>query len=274
MPEVALAVEEAAQEALLAEIHLYPKPGLVSPVDSGAHSDMDLATFRRSIKSLRGHFGALAEAGEGGAPFRHLKELGLRAERDMLVATGGVNTHRGAIFTLGLLAAAAGWHRAHGLPLEGGRLARTVVRQWGAELEAPQPGPSASHGGRAVARFGARGARSEAAAGFPTLVEVALPALREAESRGADPDAAAIQALFAVLAVLEDTNLLHRGGVEGLVLLQRAAGTFLHRGGVFRPGWREEAIALHGECVRRRLSPGGSADVLAAALFLRRLREP
>ncbi len=271
MYDVAVMVEEAARRALLAEINLYPKPGLVSPVDSGAHSDMDLATFHRSIQSLRGYFAAIADEGEKGAPFHRLRDLGLQAEQSMLRATGGINTHRGAIFSLGLLAAGAGWNSAHGLPLEGSFLVQTVVRLWGSDIEASHPPLPASHGSLVVARYGARGARSEAAAGFPTLMDLALPALREAESRGADPDAAGIQSLFAVMAVLEDTNLLHRGGVAGLVHVQRAAHDFLEQGGVFHRRWRDQAVALHRECIRRHLSPGGSADVLAAALFLRDL---
>ena len=271
MYDLAVVVEEAAQRALLAEISLYPKPGLVSPVDSGAHSDMDLSTFHRSIQSLRGYFGTIADEGERGAPFHRLRGLGLQAEQTMLQATGGINTHRGAIFSLGLLAAGAGWNRARGLPVEGRFLVQTVVRLWGPDLEAFQPALPASHGGLVVARYGARGARSEAAAGFPTLIEVAQPAFREAESRGADQDAAAVQSLFAVMAVLEDTNLLHRGGVAGLVHIQQAARRVLDEGGGFHPRWRDRAVSVHRDCVDRNLSPGGSADVLAAALFLREL---
>ncbi len=271
MHDVAVRVEEAASRALLAEISLYPKPGLVSPVDSGAHRDMDLSTFHRSIESLQGYFGAIADAGGRGAPFHRLRDLGLLAEQSMLRATGGINTHRGAIFSLGLLAAGAGWNEAHGLPLKGRLLVQTVVRLWGPDIEASHPTLPASHGSRVVARYGARGARSEAAEGFPTLMEVALPAFREAESRGADQDAAGIQSLFAVMAVLEDTNLIHRGGVEGLVHIQNAARAFLEEGGVFQPRWWDRALALHWDCISRHLSPGGSADVLASALFLREL---
>jgi triphosphoribosyl-dephospho-CoA synthase len=268
---VAVAIEEAASRALQAEISLYPKPGLVSPVDSGAHRDMDISTFQRSIQSLQGYFEAVADAGGGGASFQRLRELGLRAERHMLDATGGINTHRGAIFSLGLLAAGAGWNGARDLPLTGPLLAKTIVRLWGQDIADSQPTLPASHGSRVVARYGARGARTEAAEGFPTLIDVAMPALREAEARGADSQAAGIQSLFAVMAVLEDTNLLHRGGVAGLVHVQRAARDFLEEGGVFQPRWQEHAEGLHRDCVRRNLSPGGSADILAAALFLREL---
>src|SRR3954463_4860094 len=107
-------IGRAAVRALYTELALSPKPGLVSPLDSGAHDDMDMTTFMRSLFALRGYFCAIAEAGAAGADFAELQALGLRAERRMLAATCGINTHRGAIFSLGLLAAAAGWLRAEG----------------------------------------------------------------------------------------------------------------------------------------------------------------
>src|SRR5450830_1577900 len=106
-----------AVRSLYQELVLYPKPGLVSLVDNGSHQDMDAATFMRSLFSLRRYFLAIAEAGARGAPFSLLKQLGVQAERRMLSATGGVNTHRGAIFSLGMLCAAVAWSRAQGMTL-------------------------------------------------------------------------------------------------------------------------------------------------------------
>jgi len=106
-----------AARALWHELTLHPKPGLVSLEDAGAHADMDARTFVRSLFALRPHFGHLAAAGARDAPFATLRELGIRAEAAMLAATGGVNTHRGAIFALGLLVAAAARTQAGGEPL-------------------------------------------------------------------------------------------------------------------------------------------------------------
>ncbi len=101
-------VAQAATRALYDELALYPKPGLVSLVDNGSHADMTALTFVRSISALRPYFHEIAILGAGDAPFTELLErLGIAAERRMLLATGGVNTHRGSIFTLGLLCAAA-----------------------------------------------------------------------------------------------------------------------------------------------------------------------
>jgi len=98
----------AAVGALLAELETWPKPGLVSHVDSGSHADMDASTFKASAIAIAPFFGHLAVAGAAGSDMDGLREIGVEAERAMLAATGGVNTHRGAIFGLGLLCAAAG----------------------------------------------------------------------------------------------------------------------------------------------------------------------
>jgi len=264
-------IGRAAVRALYTELALSPKPGLVSPLDSGAHDDMDMTTFMRSLFALRGYFCAIAEAGAAGADFAELQALGLRAERRMLAATCGINTHRGAIFSLGLLAAAAGWLRAEAQSTAGDALGRCIARRWGASIVRAGERASTSHGTEAVRRYGARGAREEAAAGFPLLFDLALPTLSRSLAQG-DVEAALVQTLFAVMAELDDTNLLHRGGPEGLAFVRAQARAFLDTGGVAANGWRERAFALHRACIARRLSPGGAADMLAAAAFVHDLR--
>jgi len=267
--DLARRVGRAAIAALHEELSLPGKPGLVSPGDPGAHGDMDAGTFFRSLLALRGTFAAAAQAAAEGAPFAALRDLALAAEARMLRATGGVNTHRGALFSLGLLAAAAGREAAAGRR-PGDGLGEAVRRHFGEALDA-LPSDPASHGTRASQRHRLPGARDQARAGFPGLFEVALPAFREGLACGAGRQAAALQALFRLVAVLPDTNLLHRGGREGLAFAQAAARGFLDGGGVFGTGWQERARDVHLAFVARRLSPGGSADLLAAALFVHRL---
>ncbi len=187
----------------------------------------------------------------------------------MLAATGGVNTHRGAIFTLGLLAAAAAQLGAMGRPLSDQALAATIRERWGAALSAPvHKSDNPSHGEIAALRYGAGGARAGAAAGFPLLFAVGLPALRDTLEKTGSKQRAQVQCLFAVMAQLEDTNLLYRGGVEGLAYARRAACRFLDSGGALNKDWEQHAVAIHRAFIRRRLSPGGSADLLAAAWFV------
>ncbi len=273
----ARAIGRAATAALREELRTFPKPGLVTPGDPGAHRDMDAATFEASLRALRGTFRAVARAGMARASFPVLRALGIRAEARMLAATGGVNTHRGAIFTLGLLAAAAGRLARENAPCKPDALRAVLRRAYGQAVLRERPQGAWSHGAIVEGRHGAGGARAEAAGGFPHLFEVALPALETSLARGAPRRAAAVQCLMSAIAVLPDTNLLYRGGERGLAFARAAAGEFLLAGGVHRPGWEEHAREVHAAFVARRLSPGGSADLLAAALFVHLLasrREP
>ncbi|KVN07205.1 triphosphoribosyl-dephospho-CoA synthase MdcB [Burkholderia diffusa] len=263
-------IADLAERSLVLEIDTYPKPGLVSHVDTGSHADMDAATFARSAAVLRPYFAELADAGARDADMAVLRKIGLRAEHAMLAATGGVNTHRGAIFGLGLLCAAAGRRTVS----VSGTAARTmtlgafVAQRWGAEILCGPRLPD-SHGERASRRYGVGGARREAADGFPTVYCVGLPALRRAQRRVPDDaEAARVDACFALIAALDDTNLLHRGGQAGLDFARATARAFVARGGIRARDWRMRAAAAHRAFVARRLSPGGAADLLAMSVFV------
>jgi triphosphoribosyl-dephospho-CoA synthase len=266
----AAAIAEAARASLIEELETWPKPGLVSHVDCGAHDDMDANTLRRSIEAITPYFETLAQAGAEGAAMGRLRLIGLDAEAAMLRVTGNVNTHRGTIFGMGLLCAAAG-RRASGAVSRDVPLGRVVARVW---REGILDGPVLlhSHGQGARLRYGAGGARQQAAAGFPCAYEIGLPALAEGEwlSRG-DAEAGRVHATFALIAALEDTNLLHRGGPAGLSFAREAAAGFLRRGGIGRPDWLADAAAVHTAFTARHLSPGGTADLLAMSLFLARM---
>lgn len=263
-------IGRAAIAALYREVALDPKPGLVTPASRGSHSDMDFATFVRSLQALRGYFPAIAAAGRARPDFAALQALGIAAERDMLAATSGVNTHRGAIFNLGLLCAAAGVLQAEGRMLTAEALCGTVAENWGTDILAslPPAAEPASHGLVVARRYGAGGARREAAEGFPAARELGLPAYRAALAATGDPELAEVQALFALIAGLEDTNLLWRGGPVGLAEARALAAGFLDAGGVYADDWRQRAGAIDRLFVARRLSPGGSADLLGVTLFL------
>ncbi|UJB32174.1 triphosphoribosyl-dephospho-CoA synthase [Chromobacterium sp. Beijing] len=264
------ALADAAVAALLAEAALTPKPGLVDQRGGGAHQDMDWALLRSSAQALRPGFLAMAEAGaqEGGSGDlpRLRARIGLagrQAEAAMLAASGGINTHRGAIWALGLLVtAAAAWP---GLTL------RTLALRAGglARIEDPAAPPSLSlPGGRVCARYGVGGARRQAIAGFPQVIDHGLPALQAARRRGVVEGLARLDALLAIMRQLDDTCLLARGGRRGLVLAQGGAAAVLRAGGcASEEGWRL-LLKLDQSLRRRRLSPGGAADLLAATLML------
>jgi triphosphoribosyl-dephospho-CoA synthase len=257
-----------AIRALREELVTWPKPGLVSPRDSGSHDDMNAELFEASIAALPGYFSEIHTAGLRGAPLADLRELGISAEERMMQATGGVNTHRGAIFSLGLLVAAAG-RRAGDAMLAGQSLGRIVRSLWGQAIEQFEAGCGDSHGQTAARRHGAGGARMEAAFGFPRVYDIGLPALRKARHVGWNR--AKVQCLFAIIADLDDTNLLHRGGAAGLDFARGRARVFLEAGGVMRPEGLRDAAEAHRQFVARRLSPGGAGDLLAATILVHAL---
>lgn len=260
-------IADLAVAALRAEADLTPKPGLVDRRGSGAHSDMDVAMLHASADSLHATFAECASAATQPDTDLELRMrlgvLGRAGEQAMLAATGGVNTHRGALWALGLLCAGA----ARGID---------VAVDVAAELAAiPDPGAPAmmSNGARVRLRYGASGATGEAQQGFPHVRLHALPALRAARRSGADEGSARLTALLALMATLDDTCVLHRGGLDGLRALQAGAQAVLCAGGMSTPSGRRQFTALDEMCQTRRLSPGGSADLLSATLFLDVLNE-
>jgi triphosphoribosyl-dephospho-CoA synthase len=265
-----------AVSVLLEEAVLTPKPALVDRRGPGAHHDLDLARLKRSARALRDGFGAMART--AAIPMSSLRlrarlgGIGRNMEERMLVAIGGSNAHRGAIWALGLLVAAAA--------RPGSRLtAASLVAAAAALARLPDIGfadclPSGRrprHGELANSRYGTSGARGEAQACFPSVIQAGLPMLRAARARGASEERARLDALMAIMARLDDTCLLHRGGYSALQAAKAGATSVLELGGTATPaGWRRLA-RLHDQLMARWASPGGSADLLAVTLFLDRL---
>ncbi|HWZ63783.1 MAG TPA: triphosphoribosyl-dephospho-CoA synthase [Steroidobacteraceae bacterium] len=263
----AAALGARAERALILEALLTPKPALVDRRGPGAHHDLDLARLLRSAHALRGSFERMALAADGGAvgvPLRErLGALGRRAELLMLTASGGSNTHRGAIYVLGLLVASLALSSADASPKE---LAATAARL--ARLPDRYAPLLDSNGARACRTFGVGGARAEAAEGFPHVIRVGLPALKAARARGVGESGARLDALMAIMASLDDTCLLHRGGWPAVEAARRGARAVLAAGGSSSTPGRAQLLALDAELKRRNASPGGCADLLAACLLI------
>ena len=259
---------DAAVRALLEEADLTPKPGLVDTRGSGAHADMDLEMLHRSAYSLLGTFTAIARRAFGAKEGIWLREslsrLGREGERTMLRITGGVNTHRGAIWTLGLLCAGAAMlagkeQTAEKICAKAARIAR---------LRDSHTSNIQTHGQQAHCQYGVLGARGEAEGGFRHIVEIALPMLKKSRLQGLAEEHARLNALVAIIAELNDTCLLHRGGLSALTLAQRGAMRILDLGGVATDEGFCAMEELDRQLLQLQASPGGSADLLAGVLFL------
>lgn len=260
-----------AYTALLREVEATPKPGLVDCANSGAHRDMDIALFRMSAAAIAPYFERFARRGaeEAAEPLAGrldgVRPLGMEAERAMYAATGGVNTHKGAIFTLGILTYLCGRRFARKEPLEPeaiGRAARTLCA--GVERELAGEGLQ-TKGARAYRAYGAAGIRGEAATGFPSVIRLALPSIRRREL---DENTRLCDALMHLVAELDDTNLLTRGGRAGADYAKAAARAFLSKHDPRDADYLVALSQLDAAFIAKNLSPGGSADLVAAGWFL------
>lgn len=232
-----------AAKALTEEVRLTPKPGLVDERNNGAHNDMDLPLFLRSIDALTPYFRQITALSLSGADAAALQAAGLEAEAAMFRTAGGVNTHKGALYSFTLLLSALGRSLT-----EGGDPFHTA-----AAIAAALPPASGTHGSAVRAQCG--GVRQEAISGFPTARH-----MRELLSRSG-----ALAALTWSMSRLDDSTLVYRGGPEGLRYVRQAASALL--------ALPENALApaleaLDDDLIARHLSPGGSADLLSLALFL------
>jgi triphosphoribosyl-dephospho-CoA synthase len=228
----------------------------------------DSPTMRSLVVSALEDLGLPVRITEAVSGFEALRECGLAAEERMMVATGGVNTHRGAIFSIGLLAAAAGSLAELGTRITANRVCATVASRYGPSIIQYADVTRTACGSHLKPHRELFGARAEACAGFPTGLQIGLPAYRFTLRKTSSGELAAIQSLFAIMSQLDDTNLLRRGGDAGLKFAKTSAADFLLRGGVFSKDWPGFAQQLHGQFVSRNLSPGGSADLLGVTLFL------
>jgi triphosphoribosyl-dephospho-CoA synthase len=261
-----------AVSALIDEATLTPKPALVDHRGSGAHHDLDLPLMLLSAASLRPTFTRMAKAAERKTVGQELREqlacIGRHGETEMMAATGGSNSHRGAIWALGLLIAGA---VLDGQPDAAGIAGRAAAIARHPDRYAPQ---TFSNGKRVSNKYGVGGARAEAEEGFPHAVTIGLPALREARGKGMPETAARIVALLSIMTSLNDTCLLHRGGLVALETARNGARAVLTAGGITTRAGMEAFERLERELLALNASPGGSADLLAVTLFLDRLDAP
>jgi triphosphoribosyl-dephospho-CoA synthase len=280
-----------ARQALIAEAELTPKPGLVDRRGNGSHSDLSLEIMRRSAVAIEPYFRQMAFASWRLEPCQSVREqlalIGRQAERAMLEATGGSNAHKGAIWALGLLVAASAMEHNgrdnHNANSNGANVDANANGSRNGPITASMVATTAkaiasfedraiprrvSHGDAVAKRYGVAGARGEALSGFPHVVDVALPALRRKRRSGAPEQIARLDALLSVMSSLDDTCLLYRGGQTALAAAKEGAAAIEAAGGTGTTLGLEQLYRLERRLLDLRVSPGGSADLLAAALFL------
>lgn len=260
-------------QAVMLEVCVHPKPGLVTRCSQGAHLDMDILTFAASSAVLAQAFADLLELGlcRPGSPqdlFQRARAYGVGAEREMLQATKGVNTQRGILFSGGLLCAAAGYCLQHRLGKED---LLPVVRAMTAglvERELANCKKSRTAGEQLYRRYGIIGIRGEIEQGFPSVVGWGLPALTAALAAGASLNDALVHSFIQLLAVVEDSNVVWRAGTAAARQVKEEAARLLELGSVFTPAGRQALAEAERAFVSQGISPGGSADLLSITIAL------
>lgn len=261
---------ELASRALLYEVCVTPKPGLVDRANSGSHRDMDIYTFMNSTAALWPYFSQCVQIGRETSnlsaeeTFCALRGPGKQAERSMLAATGGINTHKGAVFSMGVLCGALGrldrslWSSPEAVLQECASMTHGLTAR---ELGSLTSQTARTAGERFYLAHGTTGIRGQMEAGLPAVLDHGMPVLERELAQGKSNDEAGIAALLALIAAAEDTNLLTRGGPEG----QQWAAQIVQR--------MQDPEELDRVFIERNLSPGGCADLLAVCWLLHFLRE-
>ncbi|MBR6185420.1 MAG: triphosphoribosyl-dephospho-CoA synthase CitG [Clostridia bacterium] len=268
-----------ATQALLYEVCVTPKPGLVDRWNNGSHRDMDIYSFMSSAAALWPYFETCVKIGRKTAhqpapqTLSALRWHGVQAECDMLRATGGVNTHKGAVYSMGLLCGALGrlnreqWTEPLAVLTETAAMARGSVER---ELRGVTDETASTAGQRFFALYGVTGVRGEAEKGFPTVLAYGLPVLEAGLSQGKTPDEAGAAALLALLAHTADTNMIARGGMKRQGEIRAKIEAMLRAA----PYPAKETVQQLDEAfMADNLSPGGSADLLSLCWMLHFLRE-
>lgn len=271
-------ISEIAVKSMLLEVTATPKPGLVDRNNSGAHRDMDFYTFMESSASQVHTFykcaleGLRFEGKDKKELLKLIRPIGIEGENKMFKATSGINTHKGLIFSLGIIAAAAGLQykeTQQNMDVEDichkvTEITEGIVFR---ELKHKNNKDALTYGEKLFKRYGIKGIRGEVESGFYTVRNHSLPILRELMKGKESINDNLVQVLLHLMTVVEDVNILGRHGIEELEYVRTVARETLDLGGIFTEKGRERILKLDEEFIQRNISPGGSADLLAVTLM-------
>jgi len=270
-------VGNLAYHAMMLEVHLTPKPGLVDCLSSGAHTDMDITTFVSSANALRAYMSKFVKTGYElhQRPVSYLlpelRKVGIEAEKAMFSATGGVNTHKGMIFTLGLICGAVGWLYKVESTCNSMSIHK-VIKECCAHLVEDELISSdkipVTAGEKLFHQYGITGIRGEAAKGYPTIFDHALPVYESAINTGYSEEQAMFATLLNIMSRNDDSNLVNRGGLAGLNYVKNQSKLLLASCSVTNDDFEIRMQEFDKKLVNKNLSPGGSADLLASTWLI------
>lgn len=275
-------IQQMIYEALVEEVMTTPKPGLVDICDNGAHTDMEPITFIKSAIAISPYLTQMFELGCGWKRelkelFLYIRKIGMEAEKSMYLATDGINTHKGMIFSMGILSAAAGytWQYTGRFDYRtilkiSQSMTEDILEDEFKEMKRKRP---RTNGERLYHKYGEKGIRGEAQEGFPIIREISYPILRQYLCEGYRQNESYINVLLEIIVNLNDTCVLSRSSSTELKWFQKRVREILNLGGAFSKDGMEEIAKLNEECIKKNISPGGAADLLACTIFLWKLEK-
>ena len=262
-----------AVKSLLDEVYTTPKPGLVDCRNNGSHNDMDINTFEKSAHVLKPYFEECFSIGKNTAnlspseTFSLLRNAGILAEKTMYNATGGINTHKGAIYSMGILCGSIGrlwlpeipFGCASDICLESANVVKEAVQKDFEQIDLT------TAGGRLYLNYGISGIRGEVASGFDSVLKIGLPRYKALRNKKFNSNDAGAITLLYLISNVKDTNLYHRGGIKGAEDAVKTTKKLLTN---FPEPAKKHIETLDDAFIKQNLSPGGCADLLAITYFL------
>lgn len=273
-------LNDFAVAALKSEVLLSPKPGLVDRLNNGAHFDMDVELFMKSAEVISTYMANFASIGwenrylPANMFLPIIREVGLQCEIDMFNVTHGVNTHKGAIFSFALISAAMGKYWDHITEISIDDLCNEVANICSGIVnnELKNSDEQNTAGQKIFKKYGIAGARGEAENGFRSVRLIALPILEELSGQHSE-EQIYLHILMSLVAYTNDTNIISRKDMKGLIFAQDIAKYYLDSGSVFNDHNLMRLKGVDNLFILNNISPGGCADLLAITLYLKAFQE-
>lgn len=271
-------IGKIALQAALYEVACFPAPGLVSPISNGAHKDMDYYTFIDSTVAINQYLILCAQSGFSQKSykeiFKEIREIGVQAENSMFEATNGVNTHKGLLFLLGICCAAVGKTIYEQKSFDHIRktiqnMAEGIVREELCNIKNKKihdKNIKLTHGENLFLKYGIEGIRGNVEKGLPVIFDFSLDFYKNACEL--NNNNRLVHTLIGIMQFCEDSNIIYRHSIDVLKEVQNKAKYIISIGSIRIEAGKEAISQMNEEFIQRKISPGGSADLLAVTVFL------
>jgi len=275
--ELSMIISSFAIQAMIYEVSCYPSPGLVSPVSSGAHKDMNFFTFVDSTSALSKYFTLFVQEGFSNKSYKEIfnsiRKIGIKAEQDMFIKTKGINTHKGMLFIMGIACAAIGKTIYE---KKGFKYIQNIIKEMTTgivekELTTLKTSDAHSHGEKLFLKYKTDGVRGEVERGIPIVFQFSLDFYKENSELSINDRL--VHTLIGIMQICNDSTIIYRHSVEVLEEVKEEAQEIIAIGGMKTTKGRENINNLCTEFIERNISPGGSADLLGVTLFLSLVEE-